>query len=96
VSNYRDSAQLAESFFCTPEWEVKHEDKVINQVVIFATDTSDMVERPTQLSLHTPPSSVRSLEVVCLHADPSRRRLRRAVLATGVRHACVRAALVKD
>ena len=47
MRNYRDAAQLAESFFCTPEWEVKHEDKVINQVVIFATDASDMVERPT-------------------------------------------------
>ena len=94
MRNYRDAAQLAESFFCTPEWEVKHEDKVINQVVIFATDASDMVERPTQLSLHTPPLLVRrSRLLTCRSVQAS---LRRAVLATGERHTCVRAALVKD
>ena len=47
VSDYREAAELAESFFCTPEWEAKHVDKTINHVVIFATDASDMVERPT-------------------------------------------------
>ena len=47
VSDYREAAQLAESFFCTPAWEAKHKDGVINQVVVFASDAKDMVERPT-------------------------------------------------
>jgi len=47
VSDYREAAQLAESYFCTPEYEAKHVDGVINQVVIFATDAKDMIERPT-------------------------------------------------
>ena len=47
VSDYREAAQLAESYFCTPEWEAKHVNKPIQQVVIFATDATDMTERPT-------------------------------------------------
>ena len=47
MSDYREAAQLAESYFCTPEYEAKHVNDVINQVVIFATDAADMIERPT-------------------------------------------------
>ena len=88
VSDYREAAELAESFFCTPEWEAKHVDKTINHVVIFATDASDMIERPTVEPSYSTAWSARRSH---LPSWPfGRVWWRRGLAATGATRACVR------